>query len=599
MILRFLNEVLPRVSKPSRYIGREINSVVKDPAEVRLRVALVFPDVYEVGMSNHGLEILYHILNAQPDVWAERSYLPWIDMMEKMRERDVPLFTLESHTPVKEMDVIGISVESELLYSNVVEFLKLSKIPLFYWERGENDPIVLGGGPCSSNPEPIYGLFDAIVVGDGEEVILEITSLLKEIKGEKRESIWRELSKIEGVYVPALYERRGNRVFPIQPGIPEKVRRRVVRDLNEQPVPVKKIIPNTEVVHDRAVIEISRGCTRGCRFCHASVFYRPVRERTLENIVENLEEMLRNTGYEEVSLLSLSAMDHSRIEETVRELVRRFGDQKIAVSIPSTRMDSFGVEIASMISAVRKTGLTFAPEAASQRLRNIINKTLTDEDIFDSLAAAKSAGWRRVKLYFMVGLPFEMDEDVMEIVELLKRVKGMGFKEVSASVSIFIPKPHTPFQFARQITPEEARDKFKILEKARKFAELSFHDPYMSLLEGVLSRGGRELLEVIVEANVRGARFDEWSEVFDFERWRGAFEKLGIDPYAYLRERDLNEDLPWDHIDMGVAREFLVAEYEKAKKGLQTLDCRWKGCFGCGVCSSLKVKNLLAGGDAR
>ena len=597
MILKFLNETLPWVRKPSRYIGREINSVVKDPEEVSLRIALVFPDTYEVGTSNHGLEILYHILNEQPDVWAERSYLPWIDMIERMKEKDIPLYTMESYTPLYQMDAVGISLEYELSYTNVIEVLKLSRIPLFFWERKRKDPIVLGGGPCSSNPEPIYGFFDAILIGDGEEAILEIAQVLKETKGEERETIWKELSKIEGVYVPAFYEQKGKKIVPVSPEYPQTIKRRVVKDLNSQPVPVKKIVPNVESVHDRAIIEVARGCTRGCRFCHASVYYRPVRERSLENILENVEEMLKNTGYEEVSLLSLSTMDHTQIGEIVSELLKRYSEKKIAVSIPSTRMDRFGVEIAGRIASVRKTGLTFAPEAATQRLRNIINKNISEEDIFATLEAAKKSGWRRVKLYFMMGLPGETNEDLEEMVELLEKVKRLGFKEVSASVSVFVPKPHTPFQFARQISPEEAHERIRTLKRAKKFAEVSYHDPRMSLLEGVFSRGDRKLLNLIVKAHELGALFDEWSEMFRFDLWEKAFDETGIDPKDYLREIDPSEDLPWDHIDMGVTKEFLKEEYRKAIKGETTDDCRWNRCYLCGVCFRFGVKNVLFGGE--
>ncbi|PLV59468.1 TIGR03960 family B12-binding radical SAM protein [Thermotoga sp. KOL6] len=597
MILRFLNETLPWVRKPSRYIGKEINCVIKDPGEVSLRMALVFPDTYEIGTSNYGLEVLYHILNNQPDVWAERSYLPWVDMIEKMKEKGVPLYTMESYTPLYQMDAVGISLEYELSYTNVVEVLKLSKIPLFFWERKKEDPIVLGGGPCSSNPEPVYGLFDAILIGDGEEAILEIVQVLKETKGEKRDTILKELSKIEGVYVPAFYKQKEQKIVPISPDFPEKIRRRIVRNLDDQPVPIKKILPNTESVHDRAVIEIARGCTRGCRFCHASIFYRPVRERSLDNILRNVEAMLKHTGYEEVSLLSLSTMDHSQIGEIVSELLNRYSEKKIAISIPSTRMDRFGVEVASKIASVRKTGLTFAPEAATQRLRNIINKNIEEHDIVSTLEAAKKAGWRRVKLYFMIGLPGESEKDLEEMVYLLQKVKRMGFKEVTASVSVFVPKPHTPFQFVRQITPEEAEERFRVIKKAKRVAKISYHDPRMSFLEGIFSRGDRNLLNLIVRANELGALFDEWSEQFNFDVWLKAFDITGVDPMHYLRERKLEEGLPWDHIDMGVTKEFLREEFKKALAGETTEDCRWNKCYLCGVCYRLNVKNILSGGD--
>jgi len=593
-ILRFLNKTLPWVRKPSRYLGGEYNSIIKDENEISLRIALVFPDLYEIGSSNLGLEIIYHVLNNIPWVWAERAFLPWVDMIEKMKKYDIPLFTLESKTPLLNMNVVGISLSYELSYTNVVEVLKLSRIPILAENRKDKDPLIIGGGPCSSNPEPIALLFDAIVVGDGEEVVVEIAKVLREVKNESRFEILKELSKIEGVYIPLFYETQGKKIVPIYNFAPEKVKKRLLRSLETQDHFVRKILPHVESVHDRGVVEISRGCTRGCRFCHAGMFYRPVRERSKESIRETVEKMIDSTGYEEISLLSLSAMDHTDIDGVVEEILPILSGRRVALSIPSTRMDRFGLEIAQKIASIRKTGLTFAPEAATQRLRDVINKNISDDDIWKTIISAKDAGWRRIKLYFMIGLPTERDEDVENIVKLIERTKKVGFKDLSISVAVFVPKPHTPFQFVQQISVEDALRKRRIIMRARKYAHISFHNPWMSMIEGVLSRGDRKLLNLILKANELGCVFDEWREMFDKEKWMKAFNETGIDPKDYMGPFNEEEPLPWDHIDLGISKSFLVEEYRKALRGVKTDDCRWGKCSLCGVCFIFKTWNDLA-----
>ena len=589
----FLARVLPFVQKPARYIGWEYNSVRKEGN--LLRFALVFPDVYEIGMSNHGLEIIYHILNSLDFVWAERAYLPWVDMIEKMREYDVPLFTLESRTPLFEMDAIGISLEYEMSYTNVLEVLKLSRIPVRAEDRKDDHPLVIAGGPLSGHAEPISRAFDAILLGDGEEAIIEIAEVIWKTRGMDRHERLKELSRIKGIYIPLFYEQKGKKVFPKFEWVPERVEKRVIKDLDSFPPPVKKVVPFVEVVHDRAVIELLRGCTRGCRFCHAGMYYRPVRERDPEKVKGWALEMLDRTGYEELSLLSLSTMDYSGIEGLVDELMEALKERMVALSLPSTRVDRFGIEVASKIAGVRKTGLTFAPEAGTDRLRSVINKGISEEDIFDTARAALEAGWRRIKLYFMMGLPTETDEDLQAIVDLVRRIKKLGFKDLRIAMSVFVPKPHTPFQFARMITPEEAYEKMRILKRARKFARVDFHNPKMSFIEGILSRGGRELFDVILKVNDMGERFDEWSEMFSYERWMEAFEKVGIDPNDYTGPFDTDENFPWDHLYVGIDRDFLIREYEKALKGESTEDCRWGRCSLCGVCFRMKVFNILKG----
>ncbi|MFN4190001.1 MAG: TIGR03960 family B12-binding radical SAM protein [Pseudothermotoga sp.] len=591
MILQFLNENLDKVEKPSRYIGGELNQVVKDPSQVKIRVGLIFPDLYEVGMSNLGLLIIYHVLNNLPQVWAERVFLPWKDMMKLMKQRKIELFTLESKTPLKELDLIGISLQYELSYTNVLCALDLAGIPIYSHQRTDDDPLVIAGGPCATNPEVLAEVFDAFVIGDGEEVILEIAGSLMETKGMKREQRLRALSQIEGIYVPIFYQPTIP-PKPISDWAPKKIKRRITRDLNNVTLPDQRIIPNSQLIHDRIVIEVMRGCTRGCRFCQAGIIYRPVREKYSENILDESISSLLCTGYEELALLSLSTADHSTIDTILQNLREKTMSLGVSLSIPSTRLDSFGLSIAEAVSTIRRTGLTFAPEAGTQRLRNVINKNVTEEDYINTLEAAKRAGWNRVKLYFMVGLPTETDEDLLGIVQMARVARKVGFKKIVLSVANFIPKAHTPFQFCKQRSTDYLTHAQKIILQAKDIANINFHDPYMSLIEGLLSRGDRKVFEAVLKAFKSGSLFDNWENVFNFNLWKDAIEKSQIDLSCYLGERKIDEDLPWDHIDVGVSKNFLIQEYHRAVQAITTSDCRWNQCHGCGVCNS-DLKNLL------
>ena len=598
-----IEAILPRVSKPARYTGGEWNSVVKNWEAQAIRIALAYPDVYDIGMSNLGLAILYDILNGQPDVVAERVYAPWLDMEAQMRAAGIPLFSLETRHPLAQFDVIGFSLSCELTFSNVLNMLDLAGLPVLASERDESSPLIVAGGSGALNPEPLADFIDVFALGDGEETVLDLVRVLREWKrqgrGPRRELL-RNLAGIQGLYVPSLYDVAYNddgtirEIRPSEPEAPARPRKRVLSVKGGlPPAPTRPIVPFLQIVHDRAAIEIQRGCTQGCRFCQAGMIYRPRLEREPEDVVKTARELLANTGYDELSLVSLSSTDHSRILPMVQALRREFGD-RLKLSLPSLRVDSFSVEIADAVAGQGKHSITFAPEAGSQRLRNAINKLVTDEDVLRAVEAAFAHGWTSIKMYFMVGLPTETLEDVQGVVELARQVKEMGRRHhggrarVRVSTSNFIPKPHTPFQWARQMAAEDLRPRHELLRGALKRLGVGFswEEPQQSVLEAVLSCGDRRLGRAIHRAWQLGARFDAWSEGYDWSRWQQALEESGLSPTFYAHgDKGLFEVLPWSHIDVGVTAAYLRGEWLRSQRGETTGDCAPnKGrCNVCGV----------------
>lgn len=608
MIKEKLNSVLDLVEKPARYIGMEMHSIVKPDEDVRVRFAFAFPDTYEVGMSHLGMHILYQMINREDGLACERVFAPWPDMESKMRAAGIPLYTLETYRPLSEMDLVGFTLQYELSYTNILNMLELGGIPLLSEERTETDPVIIAGGPCAFNPEPLASIIDLFVIGEGEAVTLEILRLYESMKSTfDRHTFLKAAAAIEGIYVPSFYHADYHEdgtlsgFRSLEPDAPQKIRKRVMTDLNATYFPEKFIVPFIDTVHDRAMVELFRGCTRGCRFCQAGMIYRPIRERSGDEVVRLSQELLASTGYEELSLTSLSTLDHSEIKPTIEALTKLNETSKIGISLPSLRLDSMSVEVLKEIQKVRKTGLTFAPEAGSQRMRDIINKNVDENDLTDTMRKIFELGWDKVKLYFMIGLPFETMEDVEgiaamgDMVTLIhKRVasvhKSKGLS-VTISASCFVPKPFTPFQWEPQDSLEQFEEKQRYLKQriTNRKIKFSYHDARTSRVEAVFARGDRKVGAALMEAWRMGARFDGWNEYFSYDLWVEAFEKTNTDMDFYAtRSRSYTEILPWDHIDAGIEKSFLVSENESAKSGQTTQDCR-DGCVGCGV-------NLCFGG---
>lgn len=618
--------LLDRVEKPSRYLGQEWGSVVPSEKEAAdYHAVLVYPDTYEIGQANQAIAILYDCLNANEHIYCERAYLPWVDMIALMREHALPLASLETYTSVRDFDFVGITLPHELCATNVLEFLDLSDIPLHAEDRGEDDPLVMGGGPCAYNPEPFAPFFDLIFVGEGEELDVEVALKHRELKtqGVSRAQILRELAHIEGVYVPSLYDvtehaiddehlaagaRGYTTVVPRDEGVPARVEKRIIRDFDALPALPRQIVPYCELVHDRLAIEILRGCNRGCRFCQAGMIYRPVRERNADTIITAVMDGLAATGYDEVSLTSLSSTDHSTIEQILRRLNRSFSQTGKSVSLPSQRVDALGVELARLAAGEKKGSLTLAPEAGTQRMRDCINKGVSEDDLMRAVTGAIEAGWRGFKLYFMIGLPGETDEDVAGIGALCRRVYVAAKNAIpegeprnvrlNVSVALFIPKAMTPFQWDRQISLPEIAHRIEVLRASfpQKGINLHWHDSDTSYVEAVLARGGRECAELIEEAWRRGARFDAWTEQFTFAAWEQAGDVCGI-PIMQRATCEYEEGapLPWSHISAGVSEEFLRAERARARTGETTPDCSFTSCSQCGVCPLFGMTNIIEG----
>ncbi|WP_294129665.1 TIGR03960 family B12-binding radical SAM protein [uncultured Clostridium sp.] len=613
---KITDDILCKVEKPSRYVGGELNQVIKNPEDVNIRFAFCFPDVYEVGMSHLGTRILYHTINERKDTYCERVFTPWPDMEALMRENDIKLFSLETKTSLDKFDMLGFTLQYEMSYTNILNMLDMSGITIRSSERGEDEPIIMAGGPCAYNPEPLYDIVDFFEIGEGEEMmndVLEVYARHKANGKVNKKEFLREISKIGGIYVPSLYDVTYNEdgtikeFKPKYEDVPAKVKKRIVNDFDSVAFPDEMIVPYTEIVHDRVVLETARGCTNGCRFCQAGMIYRPVREKTTNTLLEQARKALKATGYNEVSLASLSICDYSNIQNLISSLILEHEGDKVGIALPSIRVDAFSVDLIKEIQKVRKTGLTFAPEAGSQRMRDIINKGLTEERILEAAKSAFESGWSTIKLYFILGLPYETTEDAAGIGELAekmadvyfgipKNVRNKGLK-ITVSTSILVPKPFTPFQWAPMARPEIVDERIKAVRGAIKSRSIvyNYHEQETSFMEAVFARGDRRTCDVLIKAFEKGAKFDGWSEYFNMDIWNEAMSECNLDPDFYVyRDRSYEEILPWDFIDIGVNRKYLERENEKAKKAELTKNCL-EGCTGCGINVNFKEGKCFEG----
>lgn len=614
MSIRLSDGLLKSVEKPSRYTGNEWNSVIKNPKDVNIRFAFCFPDTYEIGMSHLGMKILYHLLNERQDCYCERVFAPWTDMEAKMRENNIPLYSLETKDEIRKFDFVGFTLQYEMSFSNILNMLDLAGIPITSADRKDSDPFVCAGGPCAYNPEPLADMIDFFMLGEGEEIINEVMDEYAKWKGtgKTRTAFLEEIAKIEGIYVPSFYEFDYNEdgtiksFTPLKPQYPAKIKKRIIKDMDKVYYPDKMIVPYTDIVHDRIMLEVFRGCIRGCRFCQAGFIYRPVREKSHERLMELAKKLEESTGYEEISLTSLSTSDYSQLEELTTELIDEMNERKVGLSLPSLRLDSFSLDLMEKAQKVRKSGLTFAPEAGTQRLRDVINKGVTEEDLLSAVSLAFNGGWHGVKLYFMLGLPTETFEDVEGIADLAHKVvnaykkvpmekRGKGLN-VTVSTSTFVPKAFTPFQWEAQENLDTVSEKQMFLKDRIRSKQITYnyHENKLSFLEAVFARGDRRLCKVLIRAWELGCKFDGWGEHFKYDSWMKAFEECSVDPYFYAtRKREYDEILPWDHIDIGVSKKFLINESKKSYEEKITPNCR----VNCGGCGAAVFESGICGGN--